>query len=66
MNYGQVQHFFEMGGYGIYVWPAYAITFAVLLMNFINPWLRHRQLLRQQIPSSSIQIISSQSHAADS
>ena len=66
MNYGLLHHFFEMGGYGIYMWSAYGITFAVLLINFINPWLRHRQLLRQQIPSFSIPIISSQSHAADS
>lgn len=66
MNYGQLQHFFEMGGYGIYVWPAYGITFAVLLMNMIVPYLRHKKLLRQQAPSSSISMISPQTHAADS
>ena len=66
MIHGQLQHFFEMGGYGIYVWPAYGITFTVLLMNIIVPCMRHRQLLRQQTPSSSIQIITTQSHVTDS
>lgn len=66
MVHGQLQHFIEMGGYGIYVWPAYGITFAVLLMNIIVPCIRHRQLLRQPTSSSSIQIITTQSHVTDS
>jgi heme exporter protein D len=66
MNYGQLQHFFEMGGYGVYVWSAYAITFAVLLMNFISPRFRHRQLLRRKLSSFSSQIKLSKTHVADS
>lgn len=66
MLYGQIQHFFAMSGYGIYVWPAYGITFVILVMNIIFPLLRHRQLLRQQIPASAISIISRPSHATDS
>lgn len=66
MIHGQLQHFFEMGGYGIYVWSAYGITFAVLLMNIIVPYMRHRQLLCQPTPSSSIQIITTQSHVTNS
>lgn len=66
MFYGQIQHFFAMGGYGIYIWPAYGITFVILLMNIIFPWLRHKQILRQQLPTSSITILSPQSHVTDS
>ncbi len=67
MNYGQLQHFFAMGGYGIYVWPTYGITFAILLlMNFISHWFRHRRLLHSQLSSSSSQIKLSQPHVADS
>ena len=27
--------FFEMGGYAAYVWPAYAVTFAVIVLNIV-------------------------------
>jgi len=30
-----VESFFSMGGYGLYVWPAYAITFVVLVANVL-------------------------------
>jgi heme exporter protein D len=30
--------FLDMGGYAAYVWPAYAVTFAVLILNVI--WAR--------------------------
>jgi heme exporter protein CcmD len=33
--------FFEMSGYAAFVWPAYAIAIAGLLLN---GWLAHRQL----------------------
>lgn len=31
----ELQQFFSMGGYGAYVWSAYAITFIVLLANIL-------------------------------
>ena len=32
--------FFAMGGYGLYVWGAYAVCLAAML---IEPWLARRQ-----------------------
>jgi len=41
--------FLEMGGYGFYVWTAYGVTFAVLLLNILWPIMQRKQLLRQLI-----------------
>ena len=30
-----MSEFFQMGGYAVYVWPAYAITFVVLIAMII-------------------------------
>jgi heme exporter protein D len=30
-----VSAFFDMGGYAAYVWPSYAVTFAVVALNII-------------------------------
>ena len=43
MNWGSASAFFEMGGYGLYVWGAYGV--AALLM-LVEPWLVHRRLRR--------------------
>lgn len=37
--------FLAMGGYGAYVWSSYAIFLIVLLIDFISPWRRRRQVL---------------------
>lgn len=47
MNTGSLQHFFAMGGYADYLWPAYAVFFIVLLADFLAPLLRRRRLLRE-------------------
>lgn len=39
--------FLAMGGYGFYVWTAYAIAFVVLLLNIVLPLMQRKQLLRQ-------------------
>lgn len=36
-----LHEFLTMGGYAIYVWPAYAITAAVMV---VNAWLPGRRL----------------------
>lgn len=38
--------FLAMGGYGAYVWSAYALTALVLAGNVLVPWLRYRRLRR--------------------
>ena len=39
--------FFHMGGYGFYVWTAYASVFALLIAQWFIPWRRWRNYLRQ-------------------
>lgn len=36
-----------MGGYGQYVWTAYALFVLVLLADLASPWLRRRRLPRE-------------------
>ncbi|MGH8115614.1 MAG: heme exporter protein CcmD [Rhodanobacteraceae bacterium] len=40
-------HWLEMGGYAAYVWPAYAVFFAVLGWDWMAPALRKRKLTRE-------------------
>ena len=40
------QEFFNMGGYGFYVWSSYGIAFVVLLANAISPIFCERNLLK--------------------
>ena len=42
-----LQSFFAMGGYAMYVWPAYALFFIVLIADTIAPRLRRRRVLRE-------------------
>ncbi|APP81119.1 heme exporter protein CcmD [Xanthomonas hortorum pv. vitians] len=39
--------FLAMGGYGHYVWTAYALFVLVLLADLAAPWLRRRRLPRE-------------------
>ena len=36
-----------MGGYAIYVWPAYAVFIAVLAWDWFAPVLRRRRITRE-------------------
>jgi len=38
--------YFAMGGYAVYVWPAYALAAAVLGGLAWHSWRRHRQSVR--------------------
>ena len=42
-----MHEFLAMGGYAMYVWPAYAVFFVVLGWDSIAPALRRRQLLNE-------------------
>ena len=39
--------FFGMGGYGMYVWPAYLVFFVVLLFDTVAPFLQRRRALKE-------------------
>jgi heme exporter protein D len=47
MSATSLQSFLAMGGYAIYVWPAYGVFFMVLLVDWLAPQLRRRRLLRE-------------------
>ena len=40
-------HYLHMGGYAFYVWTAYGLSLAVLVLNAVVPQRRERRLLRQ-------------------
>ena len=40
MNWGSASAFFEVGGYGLYVWGSYGV---VALLMLAEPWLVHRR-----------------------
>ena len=47
MSMSSLQAFLAMGGYAAYVWPAYAVFFAVLIADSVAPRLRRRRVLRE-------------------
>lgn len=42
-----MMHWLAMGGYAIYVWPAYAVFFIVLAWDWLAPAMRRRRLARE-------------------
>jgi heme exporter protein D len=42
-----MSQFLAMGGYAAYVWPAYAVFFAVLVADYLAPAFRRRRQLRE-------------------
>ena len=46
MNWHSSAEFFAMGGYGLYVWGAYAVTAAFMLAEPVLLALRHRRARR--------------------
>lgn len=40
-----MSQWFDMGGYGLYVWGSMGCTAVVLAWNLLAPWLARRQLL---------------------
>ncbi|MET0218449.1 MAG: heme exporter protein CcmD [Burkholderiales bacterium] len=41
MNWGSLEGFLQMGGYGLYVWGSYAVTAVLLVIEVI--WLQARR-----------------------
>jgi heme exporter protein D len=39
--------FFAMGGYGVYLWPSYAVFVVVLAIDALAPRLRRRRVLAE-------------------
>ena len=49
MNWASAADFFAMGGYGVYVWGAYAMTAALMLIEPALAALRHARALRDAV-----------------
>ncbi|KPF49030.1 hypothetical protein D621_15305 [beta proteobacterium AAP51] len=47
MNWNSASEFFAMGGYGFFVWMAYAVSAAFMLAEPLLARHRHRQALRE-------------------
>ncbi len=43
MNWGSLDNFLHMGGYGLYVWGSYAMTLAVLAVEPLLARSRYRR-----------------------
>ena len=39
--------FFQMGGYAIYVWPAYLVTAVALIVTLVAPLRRRVRIIRK-------------------
>lgn len=44
MNWGSLDAFLAMGGYGFYVWGAYAVTFALIAAEIVLLRARMRNI----------------------
>jgi heme exporter protein D len=44
MSWGSLDNFLAMGGYGLYVWGSYGVTFALLLAELVLLARRRRAL----------------------
>jgi heme exporter protein D len=47
MNWASWSDFFEMGGYGLYVWGSYAVTAGLIAMEVIMLLVRRRNALNR-------------------
>ena len=47
MNWTSWDEFFRMGGYGLYVWGAYAVTLACMAVEPVLVVLRHQRARRE-------------------
>ena len=55
MQWGSVSEFFAMGGYGLYVWGAYAVTVVVIAAEVVTLICRGRTLRARAGRSSHAQ-----------
>ncbi len=47
MNFANWSEFFAMGGYALYVWLSYGLSFLVLAIIMLGPAVRHRHIKRE-------------------
>ena len=42
-----MSQFFNMGGYGVYVWSSYGIALVAYALVYFIPMLKHKKILKQ-------------------
>jgi heme exporter protein D len=47
VNWGSVDNFLAMGGYGLYVWGAYAMTLALIVVELVALARRKRNAVER-------------------
>ena len=52
MNWGSLGEFLAMGGYGLYVWGAYVITFLLIALELVL-LDRHHRAAKQRLSKTS-------------
>jgi heme exporter protein D len=45
MQWGSVENFLEMGGYGFFVWSSYAMCVAVIVLDIVSARMRRKRAL---------------------
>ncbi|SEI39708.1 heme exporter protein D [Azotobacter beijerinckii] len=48
MSFSSFAEFVAMGNHGLYVWSAYGISLAVLILNVVGPLLARRRYLQEE------------------
>jgi heme exporter protein D len=60
-----MSQFFQMGGYAAYVWPAYAVTLAAIVLNVVwarRALARSREEARRRLPGASGRALPARRH----
>jgi heme exporter protein D len=52
MNWGSFGEFLAMGGYGLYVWGSYVITFLLIALELVLLDRRHRNAKQRLVKAS--------------
>ena len=48
MSFNSFAEFLAMGNHGVYVWSAYGISFAILLLNVVLPLMTRQRYFKNE------------------
>ena len=64
MQWGSVENFLEMGGYGFFVWGSYAVCAAVIVLDIVTARVRRKRALSEVARESRLAQQKAQQRAA--
>jgi heme exporter protein D len=53
MNWGSLDNFLHMGGYGFYVWGSYLVTAVCIGIELLMLWLRGKSAAANRTPENN-------------